>query len=470
MHQFGPDGRERLQMRLLRGGESPRASLPFRALLALIALAAVAVALSACGSGGDSSGSGDKQGVVEITCTSCYGSPTDVLLKDHRILAERFNEKYRGRYHVKWIKDPKTNPSNERSQYYQRLALAGDLPDLFTGLPGDALTLGRTGKVMDFAPLLKDDPEWASSFYENAFAGITDDAGHSWGVPQARNAVGIYYNRAIFKQAGVSEFPRTWDEVRVACEKVKAIGKSCFAMDGLWTTLLMWANLIGTQPGGAEFLTRGVRTDDFSGFPEVVRATETLKDWHVEGFANRDAFSGEYQNAATAFITGQSAMIANGPWMVNGDFRSRGAIKGLYENVGYEPSPGWTADGRGMVVSVNDIFLSAATDKRKQEAVLAFVKFAEEQAQSFTQITVNGTYPAVRYEPTAAESKKLEPLALDLTLRSGDMPFTYPTVFDNAPASLSQVFVNLWPAYVRGDFDTQEFLSKFGSDLQSKTG
>ena len=37
-------------------------------------------------------------------------------------------------------------------------------------------------------------------------------------------------------------------------------------------------------------------------------------------------------------------MIANGPWMVTLDIKTKNAITGLYDQIGYEPSPGW---GRG---------------------------------------------------------------------------------------------------------------------------
>ena len=30
-------------------------------------------------------------------------------------------------------------------------------------------------------------------------------------------------------------------------------------MDGDWVTQLMWANLIGTQPGGVKFLLSGIK-------------------------------------------------------------------------------------------------------------------------------------------------------------------------------------------------------------------
>jgi raffinose/stachyose/melibiose transport system substrate-binding protein len=460
-------------MRFVGRGKSTHASLPFGVLLAVIALAAVSVFVSACGSGGSGDKQGEKQGVVEITCgTYCVPLATNPGTRVAAEVVKRFNEKYRGRYHIKTINDPGmlNDGSGKRTAYYQRLALADGLPDLFEATSHEGLLLGKTGKLMDFAPFLEQDSEWKSTFHEGALAPGTDEAGHTWSFPITRDAIGIFYNKAIFREAGISEFPRTWDEVTAACQKVKAIGRICWANDGLWTTQLLWSNLIGTQPGGADFLTKGIKTDDdFSDVPQAVKASEMIKQWEHEGFMNKDSLAGNYQNAAGAYMSGKAALFPNGPWDVPAEINNpKVAIKGLYKNTGYEVSPGWTADDRGVVAAGEFSFSSGAKDERKQEAVVAFLKFYEEHAQSYLMVKVYGSYPAVKFVPTAAESKTLEPLALKVNQSSTSLE-TYPHAMVNAPQSFTTVFPNLWPAYVKGQMSTQEFLSKLASDMHSKT-
>lgn len=439
-----------------------------RALVAVVAI--MAIVLTGCGGGEKSDESADS-GEIVITCGSCGGSPTDPSLQNAHEIAKLFNEKYRGRYRVTIVKNQYAGSSPERLQYYQRLALADDLPDVFQINIAELRSLARTGKLANWAPILEKRPEWKARFHGGAFDAVTGEGGEIWAIPQTRDAIGIYWNRAIFREAGVGTFPRTWDEVEQACEKIAAIGKRCFAMDGDWTTLLMWANLIGTAPDGKAFLDEGIREGDYSEVPSVVRATETLKGWHTSGFTNDDAFSGDYQNAATAFIRGQAAMIANGPWMVNSDIKTKNAIRGLYENVGYEASPGWSDEGQGLIVVAGEgSFASGAKDERKQEAVAAFLDFFGEHDQAFHQIVVEGAYPAVRFDPTPAERRKLEPLGLELNERASTVPVTYPHPYANAPAPFQNAFKNLWPAYVKGELSTQEFLSRLAEDSQSATG
>lgn len=455
-----------------RLGLGPAGRLPRWQHLRMAAIAvAAAVVVAGCGGDDDSGDSADEKGEVVITCGSCAGSPTDPSLQNAHEIAKRFNEEHKGKYRITFVKNQNAGSSPERLQYYQRLAAADDLPDVFQINIAELRSLAKTGKLLDWTSTLDENGDWKSSFHENAFDGVQGDSGETWAIPQTRDGIGIYWNKALFREAGVSGFPKTWDEFEEACEKFAAAGKTCFAMDGDWVTLLMWANLIGTAPDGKAFLDDGITEGDYSEDPAVVEATDRLKSWHDDGFINDDAFSGEYQNAATTFIRGEAAMIANGPWMVNSDIKTKNAIKGLYDNIGYESSPGWAEDAPGLVVLAGEgSFASGAQDDREKEAVAAFVEFFGKHDQALRQIQVEGAYPAVKFEPTTAERKQLEPLGLALNERATDVPLTYPHAYFNAPAPFQNAFKNLWPAYVEGEMDTSEFLSRLSEDAQSATG
>ena len=434
------------------------------------ALAALALALPACG-GDDGEEPRQGGGVVEITCAACQESPTDPFLQYNHDLVERFNTEHEGRYRVKVVQNQYAGSNPDRAQYYQRLALADDLPDLFQLTQTELRSLVQTGKVMDFTEALDQDPEWRDSFFEAAFDSLRGDDGQTWAIPEQRDAIGIYYNERLLADAGVDAFPATWDELDAACAKVKQTGKACLAMDGDWTTLLMWANLIGTDPDGAGFLAEGVAEGDYAEDPVVVRATETLKRWHTDGFTNSDAFSGDYQDAASAYLSGDAAMIANGPWMVSTDIKGKDARKGLYEQTGYSASPGYGADQRGVIIVAGEGgWVSGAQDEREQEAVTAFMKFLTSREESLEKTAKTGAYPPVELDLTAGERKSLEPLAGNLVTEAAELPHTYPHVYFNAPSGFPRAWKNLWPAYVKGELDTQEFLSRLGSDATSPTG
>jgi raffinose/stachyose/melibiose transport system substrate-binding protein len=325
--------------------------------------AAVAVALLAtAGCGGGNDASTTPKGEVVITCEACPVKATDDPFQQFRKeLTDAFNAKYKGRYRIKATPYTPANDA-DAAQHYARAAATGTLPDLFAEQATIVRDAARSGKLMDFAPALDQDRAWKSSFAGDAFLSLTDADGHVWGVPEGRDAIGIYYNKALFEKAGLGAFPATWDEMLQACAKLKAAGTIPFAMDGDWVTQLMWSNLIGTKPGGVAFLRSGIGKGDFASNPSVVQATEFLKGMHTSGCVNKDAFSGDYEHAAAPFLDGQAAMIANGPWMVP-DIKA--AKKKL--DVGYASSP-----GNGLlVIPGSEGWASGAKGDDKRAAVIA---------------------------------------------------------------------------------------------------
>jgi len=424
----------------------------------VLAIAAVAALAS-----GSAAGAKRAASVVTITCSACQNSPTDPFLQFNYEAVQQFNAKYKGKYQIKIVQNAYAGSGPTRLQYYQRLALANALPDLFLLQRSELQTLEATGKLRDFAPALKSDKAWASSFYPGSFAALTDRK-RIYAIPEERDAIGIYYNKALFAKAGITSFPATWDEFLRDCGKLKASGSICFAMDGNWVTLLMWANLIGTQQGGAQFLLTGTSTGNFTTNPAVVKATEFLKRLHTDGYVNSDAFTGDYNNAATPFVQGQAAMIANGPWMVQTDIKGTNAPPSLYRQVGYATSPGWTAKGRGLiVVAGNGGWVSGARDPAKAKAVVAFMKFVTSPQLSFAQTLKTGAYPSVKLALKPAQLAKLEPLAYHVVQESEKVKYSYPHAYFATPAAFFQEWTNDWPSYVQGGMSTGDFLNKLAA-------
>lgn len=428
-----------------------------------IAVAAMLTAVAGCGSGPETSGSGE----VVVTCATCQESPTDPFLQYNYEAAQRFNEEFAGEYRIETIENPNAGSGDDRLQYYQRLALADDLPDLFQLNSGEIKAMQETGRLHDFAASLEADGDWAASFHDQAFDALTGADGQIWAIPQQRDAIGIYYNTALLEAAGHDEFPATWDEFEELAAALKEQGKIPLALDGDWATKLMWANLIGTQPGGAEFLgAKIVELDDWGEDPTVVQATERLRDWHVEGYVNTDAFSGDFQSAAAPYLTEEAAMIPNGPWFVKTNLTAE-AAPGLYEKTGYAPAPGWADGDQGTVVVSGAGWVSGTTDERELEAVETFVKFMTSEDEVLAQAQATGANPPVRVDAAATEAADLEPLATGLIEQAAELTYGYPHARVHGPAGLDTSWKNLWPAYVQGDMDTDEFLQRLTDDSAS---
>ena len=396
---------------------------------------------------------------IELTCQRCEESPSDVFSQSWYDTVQAFNAQFEGQYEIK-VEHFGGQDENDL-QYWERLALADALPDIFIAQSTQLQTLAETGKLVDFAPALAADPSWNDSFYPDVFASLTGADGQIWGIPEQRDVVGIYWNEDLFAQAGLDHFPTTWSEFQADCEALREAGIIPFAMDGDWVTQLMWANLIGTQPGGEEFLTSGIKDGEFADDPIVVKATEFLRDLHTAGDTNEDAFTGDYQNAANPFLQEQAAMIANGPWMVAADIQSAAASPDLYSHVGYSAAPGWTEGAQGVIVLAGNAGIaSSATDPDAQAAVIAFLKFATSAPIQLQRTIQTGAYWPEQIDLTPSQREQVEPLTLGLLESADSVTYHYPHAKFATLQPFTDAWKNYWPAYVQGSMSTTEFLQR----------
>ena len=425
---------------------SRRISVGVVVLAALLAVAAIA-----------SGGNAKSSGVIQLTCQRCEASPSDVFSQSWYTVAQQFNTKYKKQYH---ITVQHFGGQNENDlQYWERLAIAGSLPDIFIAQATQLQTLAKTGKLFNFAPALAKAKAWSKTFYPGAFESLTGAKGQIWGIPEERDVVGIYWNKVLFAKAGLHSFPKTWAEFLADCAKLKQAGVIPVAMDGDWVTQLMWANLIGTQPGGVKFLLSGIKSGNWANSPMIIKATTYLKSLQTSGYVNTDSFTGDYQNAANPFLQEQAAMIANGDWMVAADIKGKAATPGLYSQVAYSPAPGWTSKAQGLIIlEGNAGVASGSRDKAKQAGVIAFEKFATSPTIQFQRTIRTGAYWPVQMHLTAKQLKQVEPLTYQLVKQSGQVKYTYEHAKYATLQPFTDAWKNYWPAYVQGNIDTSTFL------------
>jgi len=145
----------------------------------------------------------------------------------------------------------------------------------------------------------------------------------------------LYWNRALFREQAEAlkargidpeRAPRTIAELDLASEVLSrtsdgsALGKGPLARAGfLHMEPGWWSWIWGYHFGGTLYDAASDRAG--AGGPEVVRAFEWLQSYpqrlgidHVEKF--RSGF-GPYGTPQSAFLTGEVAMVVQGPWMAN---------------------------------------------------------------------------------------------------------------------------------------------------------
>jgi len=100
---------------------------------------------------------------------------------------------------------------------------SNDAPTMSVLLSTDMFTLIDEEAIVPFDPLIKtaDDQAWLKAFYP-AFMENSQTGGKTWGIPFQRSTIVLYYNKEMFKDAGLDpgKGPATWKEMAEYAQKL----------------------------------------------------------------------------------------------------------------------------------------------------------------------------------------------------------------------------------------------------------
>ena len=100
---------------------------------------------------------------------------------------------------------------------------SNDAPTTSVLLSTDMFTLIDEEAIVPFDPLIKtpEDQAWLKGFYP-AFMENSQTGGKTWGIPFQRSTIVLYYNKEMFKDAGLdpNRAPATWKEMAEYAQKL----------------------------------------------------------------------------------------------------------------------------------------------------------------------------------------------------------------------------------------------------------
>ena len=341
-----------------------------RVALSATTLALAGTLVAACGSSGASGGSGG--GTAQV-----WALQDTTLNPIEQASIDRFNKSSdAGKAKlVTFANDP----------YKQRLRTAigsANSPDVFFNWGGGNLKpYVDAGKIEDLSSMLDDNPELKDAFLPSVLAGGQFD-GKTYGLPmRGVQPVLLFNNQKVLKSAGISESPKTWDELLSDVDALKAKGVTPIALAGSqsWTEL-MWAEYLLDRVGGPDVF-KNVRDDKNGGWkqPEVLQAMTMLKQ-----LIDRGAFGTKFQSvgydvggASTILATDQAGFHLMGSWEYTNQLgQSPDFVKA--GNLGYGPFPavtGGKGDPSNLVGNVSN-FYSVVKSSKSKDAALDYVKTA----------------------------------------------------------------------------------------------
>lgn len=143
-----------------------------------------------------------------------------------------------------------------------------------------------------------------------------DYEGEAYGLPVALNSLGIIYNEAVLKEAGIEKMPTTMKEMEEAFKKIKDNTDAIPFYTNYNATLSVWAGAL-TSFGGEQYksdtLSKGTAFEKGQPIREVMDFFYMISS---KGYTEEDPVTGDMGKAQQLLAEGKVAMLMFGSQQV----------------------------------------------------------------------------------------------------------------------------------------------------------
>ncbi|MBK3625535.1 extracellular solute-binding protein [Streptomyces asoensis] len=355
-----------------------------RGIAATALVASFALAATACG--GDDSGSDNSSGPVTITWWDTSNATNEA--PTYQALVKQFEAANKD-IKVKYVNVPFDQAQNK----FDTAAGASGAPDVLRSEVGWTPAFAKKGYFLplDGTEALKDQSAFKPNLIEQA-----KYEGKTYGVPIVTDTLALVYNKALFAKAGITEAPKTWDDLKTAAATIK--GKT--GVDGYWGS---------TQAYYAQSFLYGEGTDtvDADAKKITVNSAAAKKAYGTwlglfdgKGLHKADTTADAYAHIQDAFVNGKVAAIVQGPWEITNFYK--GSAFADKANLGIATVPAGSTGKAGAPTGGHNLSVYAGSDKAHQAASLKFLNFMTSASSQATVAQKNSTLPTRDDAYTAA--------------------------------------------------------------------
>jgi multiple sugar transport system substrate-binding protein len=296
---------------------------------------------------------------------------------------------------------------------------SGNVPDIVSSFMSSNVGIFcPSGGWVDLAPYLKKDHINVNIFPATSRY-YTQYKGTRCALPLLVDSTGLYYNKTLFKKAGITRPPRTLSELSADAKKLTVKNKDGslkivgfdpnvnFYMGGYGVGASGFQPLIGasyfdkkgmsslaSDPAWASFLRWQKRLIDFFGYDKLVR-------WQ--------AGAGDEFAPSHPFETGKLAMMLDGEWRV-------AFLKNEHPELQYGTAPMPVADGKPQLYgggAVNGTIIGIPKGGKHRDAAWALVKYLTTNDHALAKFS-NG----IRNVPSTVSSARSPELIPDKHFRT----------------------------------------------------
>ncbi|NQX24758.1 ABC transporter substrate-binding protein [Curtobacterium sp. VKM Ac-2852] len=297
-------------------------------------------------------------------------------------------------------------------QGVQTKVATGDKPDLAFWQP-TASQLTSLNAKQNLQPLT--DAPWTSKYTGN-LADITGKLdGTRYAALVSTPAVeGVYYNREVLAEAGITSTPKNWDEFLADAKTLKSKGVTPFYEMGgeKWAT--QWWVQVQLADAAKDGLWKQINTgkEKFTG-STVQKAVDNYDDLIKQGMFNSDIKTATFADQGKALLAGDASMVIQVNSFFN-QLQTLAPTKELNEKIGFFPiSP--SGNTGTFIPDQSNALVAFKSGNDKQEAA----------ARQFLSYWMGEGYPSfVKDQSTVSIEKGV------------DTPSNVPTALQDAAAAV----------------------------------
>lgn len=306
----------------------------------------------------------------------------------------------------------------------------GNIPDIIflAGYGKDTLYrfIVDKGYAVDFMPYIEEDPEFAKDLGPEILNYWQNQEGELYSISDVLLLSGGYwYNEDIFRMAGITETPESWDEFFEACDKIDKMAEfnnqEIIPLQVNMENSAYLADALIMKAGGAE-AEELVHKRLVINQTEFLKVLQDMKKVYEYSYITNEDYG--YRDALRLFNAGKLAMYINGVWanqMISTDI-----------DVGYATLP---SDSGGSISCTSACLGFVVGDTGNEETIDASVRFVKYMISDDVQRRIlkeTGqvpSNPAIKLSDYAAEMPRLNQAVK--TVQDADIKLEVPD--------------NLWP-------------------------
>lgn len=252
---------------------------------------------------------------------------------------------------------------------------SGDMPDVAVLSATDVLRLQDINAIVPLEPYIKNDKD-GDAYIADFFPGLLSEAkmgqgDHLWGIPFQRSTPLLYFNKDLFKEAGLdpNKAPANWDDFAAYAKKLTKKDASgqvnqwggMIVQNDTWIfQALMMQGMVGDKQVGSQDGTQVKFNTDATKSALAYLLKLTKEDKVIpEKLANGGSLPSD-------FVAGKTAMIYN----------SSGSLAFIRDNVKFNFGTAFLPAGKQFAVASGggNMYLFKTTEA-KQKAAWEFIRW-----------------------------------------------------------------------------------------------